>query len=106
VGRATLGNPWIIGDILAALEGRQMAGSPGLSAREGVIMRHLNLDMAYHGEQFSVRSFRKHLLWYTKGLRGGSCFRQLAGSFRQKEMVIRELHAFIKGLMDMQAAGK
>jgi tRNA-dihydrouridine synthase B len=106
VGRGTMGNPWLIGGMLAVLEGEEAVGIIGLDERERVILRHLDLDMAYHGEHFSVRSFRKHLLWYTKGLRGGSHFRQLAGTFREKEMVIHELRAFIKGLMDMQDTGK
>jgi len=100
VGRGTLGNPWIIADILAIFGGREAAGIPDPEERERVIIRHLDLDTAYHGERFSVRSFRKHLLWYTKGLRGGSHFRQLAGTFREKEMVVRELHTFIKGLVE------
>ncbi len=104
VGRGTLGNPWLIADVLAVLEGRGSVGMPDLEERERVIIKHLDLDTAYHGERFSVRSFRKHLLWYTKGLRGGSHFRQLAGTFREKEMVIRELHAFIRGLADSGAA--
>jgi len=100
VGRGTLGNPWLVADILAAFDGRESAGMPAPEERERVIIAHLDLDTAYHGERFSVRSFRKHLLWYTKGLRGGSHFRQLAGTFREKEMVIRELHTFVKGLAD------
>jgi len=104
VGRGTLGNPWLVADVLAAFEGRESADKPGPEERERVIIKHLDLDTAYHGERFSVRSFRKHLLWYTKGLRGGAHFRQLAGTFREKEMVIRELHTFIKDLADSGVA--
>lgn len=105
-GRGTLGNPWIISGMTAILAGGVAADPPDLRERERVILRHLDLDVAYHGERFSVRSFRKHLLWYTKGLRGGSLFRQLAGSFRDKDMVVRELQAFIQSLQNQSGAGK
>lgn len=105
-GRGTLGNPWIISGMAAILSGQEAACPPDLKDRERVILRHLDLDVAYHGERFSVRSFRKHLLWYTKGLRGGSHFRQLAGSFREKDTVVRELQAFFQDLHNQSGSGK
>jgi len=78
VGRGSLGNPWIIGNILSRLAG-VAAYAPSLAQREETVRHHLALASDYYGEEVGTRDFRKHLLWYTKGLRGGAQFRQVAG---------------------------
>jgi tRNA-dihydrouridine synthase B len=78
VGRGCLGNPWIIGNILFRLAGIA-AYAPSLAQREETVRHHLALTSDYYGEKVGTRDFRKHLLWYTKGLRGGAQFRQVAG---------------------------
>jgi nifR3 family TIM-barrel protein len=78
VGRGSLGNPWIIGNILSRLAGAA-AHAPSLDQREETVMHHLALASEYYGEKVGTRDFRKHFLWYTKGLRGGAQFRQVAG---------------------------
>ncbi len=78
VGRGCLGNPWIIGNILSRLAG-VAAYAPSLAQREETVRHHLALASDYYGEEVGTRDFRKHLLWYTKGLRGGAQFRQVAG---------------------------
>ncbi len=78
VGRGCLGNPWIIRDILS----RRSDGAtsvPSLGEREETIRRHLSVATDYYGEKVGTRDFRKHLLWYTKGLRGGAQFRRAVG---------------------------
>ncbi|MDI6776148.1 MAG: tRNA dihydrouridine synthase DusB [Syntrophales bacterium] len=94
VGRGVLGNPWIFRDIALSLGGQHVFPSPSLSERKTVIKRHLNMEIVYAGESFGIRSFRKHLLWYTKGLRGGSQFRQMANSLPKEELILNELHRF------------
>ena len=69
VGRGALGNPWIIGNILSHLAGGS-ASAPSLAEREETVRHHLALAIDYYGEKVGTRDFRKHLLWYTKGLRG------------------------------------
>ena len=95
VGRGVLGNPWIFRDIALGLVGQHVLPSPSLSERKMVICRHLNMEMDYAGETFGARSFRKHLLWYTKGLRNGSQFRQMANSLHKEELILNELYRFL-----------
>lgn len=98
VGRGCLGNPWIFEQIGAHLQGRAAPAPPSLARREQMIRRHLTLELASAGEQAGLKVFRKHLLWYTKGLRGGSQFRQMVGSTNDKALLLDELHAFFAGL--------
>ncbi len=79
IGRGALGNPWIFRQVLKFFEdGRPEP--PSLDEREETILRHLRMMLDSRGEKHGIREFRKHLLWYTRGLRGGSEFRsQVAG---------------------------
>lgn len=92
VGRGALGNPWLIGNICRRLSGRELL-NPTLDERLEVIRRHLAMVVAYDGQRKGTRDFRKHLLWYTKGLRGGARFRAAAGQITDPasvEAVLRD----------------
>jgi len=92
VGRAALGNPWIFRQILQFFRGESPEG-PSLEEKEGIILRHLRMIVEARGEKYGVLEFRKHLLWYTRGLRGSSEFRSRAaewGTFSEIEAQVRE----------------
>jgi tRNA-dihydrouridine synthase B len=102
VGRGALGNPWLIGGILARLSGNAV-DAPSLEDREEIIRRHLMLAIDFYGEAIGTRDFRKHLLWYTKGLRGGAQFRQAAGRIADRESAWQALREFFRGLSEPSA---
>ena len=89
VGRASLGNPWIFKHITTALQGGAAGAGPSIEEREGMIRRHLEMEMAYIGSAQGLRNFRKHLLWYTKGLKGGSCLRQKLGQIHNRDALLK-----------------
>jgi len=98
IGRGALGNPWIFSRILSLQKGvdQTMPPEPSPEERMSIIRRHLDMEVAYHGEERSVINFRKHLLWYTRGLSGGALFRQRAGQFTRRDEVLTELQAFFR----------
>ena len=68
IGRAARGNPWIFSRILTS---RTTGADPGLPGKEEIvemILRHLDLQIRYKGEDMAVREMRKHIAWYTAGL--------------------------------------
>lgn len=82
IGRAALGNPWIFRD-LASDRDQEV----NLDERLSVVLEHLfdHIDLNRHMSELegratsiesAVRSFRSHLIWYSKGLMGGAKFRQ------------------------------
>ena len=89
VGRASLGNPWIFKHITTALQGGAACAGPSIEEREGMIRRHLEMEMAYIGSAQGLRNFRKHLLWYTKGLKDGSCLRQKLGQIHNRDALLK-----------------
>lgn len=100
VGRGALGNPWLIGEIISCLAGHNPPAYPSLPEREKIIARHLEMELQYCGEACGSRNFRKHLLWYTKGLPGGAKFRKLAVNLSGKESILQELQRFILSCAD------
>jgi tRNA-dihydrouridine synthase B len=99
IGRAALGNPWIFRDIRETGRGGEAdvnCPSVSLKDREQVIRDHLEMETNYSGERGAVQSFRKHLLWYTKGLRGSAPFRQKIGGFSERESMLFALLAYFE----------
>jgi tRNA-dihydrouridine synthase B len=99
IGRASFGNPWIFratGRPGNEGEGEVNYPSVSLQEREQVIRDHLDMETEYAGERGAVQSFRKHLLWYTKGLRGSAPFRQKIGGFNERESMLAALRAYFE----------
>lgn len=69
VARGAYGRPWIFRSIH-----RHMAGEaeiePTAQEKLDVILAHLDLAIRQYGEGLAAMRFRKHLLWYTKAMRG------------------------------------
>ena len=108
IGRGALGNPWIFERILR-VQGRwdgAAPSEPSAEERMSVIRGHLDMEVACHGEERAVITFRKHLLWYTKGLSGGSLFRQRAGQFVRRDEVLEELYTFLSAHQNSLPAWK
>lgn len=64
IARAALGNPWVF-------SGRV----PSNDELKNTMLRHIKMQVEYNGEYVGVKEMRKHLAWYTHGLRGSSSFR-------------------------------
>lgn len=96
VGRAALGNPWIFRQIIDPRKERD--GIPGLEERQAIIQKHLRLSVEIFGEPMGVRTFLKHLFWYTRGLSGISHLRKRAGSVRREDDLQLMIDAFFKTL--------
>ncbi|PKN76856.1 MAG: tRNA dihydrouridine synthase DusB [Deltaproteobacteria bacterium HGW-Deltaproteobacteria-10] len=98
VGRGVLGNPWIFTGINQLTAGRQEDCIPGLEQRYEIIKKHWSLEAEICGSRAATRSFRKHLLWYTKGLEGSSRFRNIVSALPDRENMLCELDKYFRSL--------
>ncbi|MCX5849403.1 MAG: tRNA dihydrouridine synthase DusB [Deltaproteobacteria bacterium] len=98
VGRGALGNPWIFKGIAQALCGQALNYFPGLDQRREMIENHWNMEAKFLGLRLAGKSFRKHILWYTKGLDNSSRFRELAGKLKDDEGMLYELNEYFRSL--------
>ncbi|MSR22558.1 MAG: tRNA dihydrouridine synthase DusB [Gemmatimonadetes bacterium] len=77
VARGSHGDPWIFTQARAALDGKEVPPDPGVEERFRICLEHAENAVAFGGDpEKAAREFRKHLGWYTKGLRGGKGLRQ------------------------------
>lgn len=95
IGRGALGNPWIFKKILALEKGENVP-DPSLLEKEMIIKRHLQMLVDWRGEFHGVKEFRKHLIWYTRGLPENNSFRVELGKWETKAEVLAGVKAYFK----------
>ena len=74
IGRGAQGNPWIFEEISASLEGREYV-SPTLAQKLETAMDQLEDMVRFKGERVGVAEAKKHMAWYTNGLRDSAAAR-------------------------------
>lgn len=101
VGRGVLGNPWIFQGINQLQNGTSENWVPNLRQRYEIIKQHWSMEAELCGDRAAARNFRKHLLWYTKGLEGSSRFRNLVSALSDWESMLAELDKYFQSLADI-----
>ncbi|HEV2878567.1 MAG TPA: tRNA dihydrouridine synthase DusB [Candidatus Eremiobacteraceae bacterium] len=76
VGRASLGNPWLIREIAARMRGEETSPTPSVQERVDFALAHFDAMVERYGEKSGVLQMRKHLGWYLKGIEGASALRE------------------------------
>ena len=75
VGRGTMGSPWLVGQIDAALSGRPVPPTPDPGTRLALAAEQLQALLAAHGDH-GLLIARKHLAWTCTGFSGAAQLRQ------------------------------
>lgn len=75
VGRGSLGRPWLVGRIAAALAGRPLPPEPDSRDRIALAREHLEALVAARGDQ-GLLIARKHLGWTCQGFAGAAQLRR------------------------------
>jgi tRNA-dihydrouridine synthase B len=70
IGRAAQGRPWIFREIAHYLSTSIELAPPLIEEVRGLLLEHLQEHYDLYGSFIGVRSARKHISWYTKGLQG------------------------------------
>jgi len=76
LGRATLGNPWLISQIRDLMEGREPQSSPSAPDRLRFALVHYRRMVDELGEARAVPQMRKHVALYLKGVPGAATLRE------------------------------
>ncbi len=76
LGRATLGNPWLVAALRALMAGEEPMPHPGAPERLRFAVRHYETMVEEWGEVRAVPQMRKHLGYYLKGFHGASELRE------------------------------
>jgi len=94
IGRAALGNPWMIYRTVKYLETGELIEEPTVREKIDVCKLHLERLINLKGEHIAVREMRKHAAWYLKGIRGNAKVRNAINNCETKEELVSLLERF------------
>ncbi|MGZ3498300.1 MAG: tRNA dihydrouridine synthase DusB [Vulcanimicrobiaceae bacterium] len=104
LGRATLGNPWLISQIRDLMEGGEAQPAPSPADRLRYSLVHYRTMVAELGESRAVPQMRKHLALYFKGIPNAAVLRDRIMQIDRAEDVIAIVEETIDGLERLVAA--
>ncbi|MEA4924828.1 MAG: tRNA dihydrouridine synthase DusB [Syntrophomonadaceae bacterium] len=93
IGRAALGNPFILRETVEFLNTGRRLAPPTYEERVEVAERHLELTIQLKGEWVGVREMRKQLAWYFKGRPGAAQIRTRINQATSKEEILGIMHS-------------
>ena len=75
IGRGAQGNPWIFSELVEYEKTGVMPERPSNEELKDMMLRHARLQIQYKGEYLGIREMRKHVSWYTTGLKNSAKLR-------------------------------
>lgn len=76
IGRGAQGNPWIFRELLEYEKSGKLPDRPTVQVIRETMLRHARLQIEFKGDYLGIREMRKHVAWYTKGLKGSARLRE------------------------------
>ena len=93
IGRAVLGNPWLIRDVINYLEHDKLPTNVTNIEKIDMCLKHLKYLQEIKDEHVAVLEIRNHIAWYLKGLEGSN-------EIKNKVYLTRKINDIINILME------
>lgn len=94
IGRAAQGRPWLFREIEHYLATGELLPPPEVAEIRAIMNHHLADHYAFYGEFTGVRTARKHIAWYTRGLKGANLFRHRMNTLEDSATQLAAVNAF------------
>ena len=91
IGRAVRGNPWLFRELNHYFETGEKLPRPSAEEVREMILRHARMQIDLKGEFTGIREMRKHVAWYTAGMRHSTALRRetnLVSSYEELEKLL------------------
>ncbi len=98
IGRAAQGRPWIFREIAHFLSTSSELAPPLIEEVRGLLLEHLQEHYDLYGSFIGVRSARKHISWYTKGLQGSVEFMRELNKIENTSEQIDHVNVYLDAL--------
>jgi nifR3 family TIM-barrel protein len=102
IGRAALGNPWMIYRTIQYLETGKLMGEPSVREKMDVCILHLDRLIALKNEDIAVREMRKHAAWYLKGVRGNAKVRNAINECDTRDHLVSLLYDMVQEIEEKE----
>jgi tRNA-dihydrouridine synthase B len=99
IGRAAQGRPWIFREIEHFLATGTHLLPPTVTEIRDVLVGHLHDLYGFYGYERGTRVGRKHISWYTKGLKNSAVFRARMNTLETAEMQLAAVASFFDELL-------
>ncbi|NGP46885.1 tRNA dihydrouridine synthase DusB [Bacillaceae bacterium SIJ1] len=96
IGRAALGNPWMIYRTVKYLETGVLEGEPTPKEKIDVCLLHMDRLISLKSEDIAVKEMRKHAAWYLKGLKGNGNARKQINHCETRDDIANVLREFVE----------
>ena len=96
IGRAVRGNLWIFREMNHYFATGELLPGPSLEELKEEILRHARMQIEKKGEYTGIREMRKHVAWYTAGMRHSAGIRResnLISSYGELERLLERFNA-------------
>jgi len=98
IGRAALGNPWMLYRTVRYLTEGVLLPEPEPEEKIRIAILHLDRLVALKGEPFAVKDMRKHMAWYLKGMPGSARVKDALMEMTRRDDMVRTLREYVSGL--------
>jgi nifR3 family TIM-barrel protein len=100
IGRATLGNPWLIKETVEYLENRNEINKPTPIERVDMVLKHLHYLEEIKPLKVVVLEIRNHVSWYLKGLKNANEVKNKVFLTKNLDDIINILNDYRKELLE------
>ena len=90
IARGAQGNPWIFSELLEYERTGVLPERPQPAEIRDMMLCHAKMQIEFKGDFLGIREMRKHVAWYTKGLKGAARLRDEINKTESYEQ-LREL---------------
>ena len=94
IGRGCYGRPWFLEQVAHFLRTGELLPPPGLARRRTILLGHYRAMLSHFGTEAGLRLARKHVGWYTRGMRASAEFRAQMNQLCEAPAVERLVDAF------------
>ncbi|TMZ51471.1 tRNA dihydrouridine synthase DusB, partial [Klebsiella pneumoniae] len=98
IGRAALGNPWMLYRTIRYLSTGELLPEPTPREKIEIALLHMDRLIALRGEEVAVREMRKHASWYLRGMRGAARVKDRVNEQVDRDGMARVLTEFVEEL--------
>ena len=98
IGRAALGNPWLIRDIVNSFDDKKELDRPNYEDKINMCLKHLEYLLKFKCEKVAVLEMRSHICWYLKGIPGIMDIKNEIFKSKSSEEVKKILSNYLKNI--------
>ncbi|MBP2314479.1 tRNA dihydrouridine synthase DusB [Azospirillum soli] len=104
IGRGSYGRPWFPGQVMHYLRTGERLPDPPLREQLDTLLEHYDAMLSHYGIEGGLRVARKHISWYSNGLRNSAEFRQEVNRMSDPDAVRRFIRDFYAPAIERMAA--